>query len=414
MSDYHVPRGSTAKLDRIEGDLKVGSKAKIEAISGNLVYVSGGAYFDGAAEVNSDFKCDSLRVGSGGILHITGNLTVHNLLDVNHSIEVNGAIKAGQIDVGGEIHAKKLSCTLLRVGGKVDVAELLEAESINVGGKVDAPGTIMIRDFEVGGAAVIGGGKISGKIRVGGKFEARSKLEFGDLQVFGRTNLSADSKGTKISTTGELTVSGDIDCDEISVFGRTGIHGSCKSRKVKVTGSLEVAGSLQTADLLEIYGSAEVDNDFEGTDVRVGGRFEAKRALISNEIEITGRVETDQGLKAKTVKVGSGSRVEGVIVAERVEVGKSFEIINWQKNWMGQIARARLVGKMTRVDGIYADEVRLGSNSRSGRIFARIVEMEDNSSAEEVSYTDELRGDLDRVHIEKPPVKVSNLPGSPI
>ena len=142
MSDYHVPRGSTAKLDRIVGELKVGSRAKIEAVSGNLVQVTGGAYFDGAAEVNCDFECDSLRVGSGGILRINGNLTVHKLLDVNHSIEVSGAIKAGQIDVGGKIRAKTLSCTRMRVGGQVEALELLEVESINVGGKIEAPGTV--------------------------------------------------------------------------------------------------------------------------------------------------------------------------------------------------------------------------------------------------------------------------------
>ncbi len=414
MPDYHVPRGSNAKLDGIEGELKVGSRARIEAISGNLVQVSEGAYFDGAAEVNCDFECDSLRVGSGGILHINGNLTVHKLLDVNHSIEVSGAIKAGQIDVGGKIRAKVLSCARMRVGGQVEAEELLEVESINVGGKIEAPGTVMIGDFEVGGAAVIGGGKISGKIRVGGKFEARSRLEFGDLQVYGKTSLSADSKGSKISTTGQLSVSGDIDCDEISVFGRTEIHGSCKSKQIKVNGSLEVSGSLMTADLLEIYGSTEVDEDFEGTDVRVGGKFEARKILIRNEIDVTGRVEAGQGLKAKTVRVGSGSRVEGVIVAQNVDVGGSFEIVNWQKNWMGQIARARLVGKLTRVDDIYADEVRLGRNSRSERIFARIVEVEDDCTAGEITYTYDLRGDLERVHIEKPPVKVSRLPEPPI
>jgi len=106
--------------------------------------------------------------------------------------------------------------------------------------------------------------------------------------------------------------------------------------------------------------------------------------------------------------------VEGVIVAQSVNVGGSFELINWQKNWMGQIAQARLIGKLTRVDDIYADEVRLGRNSKSERIFARTVEVEDGCTAEEITYTDELRGDLGRVHIEKSPVKVSRLPEPPI
>ncbi len=416
MTDYHVPRGATVKLDRIEGELKVGHKARIEANSGNLVTVTEGAYFEGAAEVACDFECDSLQVSSGGVLRVYGNLTVNKLLDVNHSIEVAGTLRAGEIDVGGKIEAKNLSCTRMRVGGKIEVQQQLEVlESLNVGGRVDAPGTVIIRDFDVGGMADVGGGKISGKIRVGGKFESRSKLEFGDLQVYGRTSLGARSSGTRISTYGKLAISGDFECDEMEVYGKTEIYGNCSSKRIKVNGLLEVHGSLQTEELFEINGSSEIDQDLKGTNVRVGGKLEADRVVVSNEIEISGMAETKRGLKARVVKVGSGSKIGGVIVGELVDIGKSFAaVVDWEKKWMGQVAAMRLVGRMTRVEDIYANEVRLGKASKCEKIFAKVVEIEEGSIAEEIYYTDELRGSLERAHVEKPPVKVASLPEPPI
>ena len=77
MPDYHVPRGSNAQAStESKGSSRSGpgqeSRQSAEISSKSLK----GAYFDGAAEVNCDFECDSLRVGSGGILHINGNLTV--------------------------------------------------------------------------------------------------------------------------------------------------------------------------------------------------------------------------------------------------------------------------------------------------------------------------------------------------
>jgi cytoskeletal protein CcmA (bactofilin family) len=413
--DHHVPRGTTGRLDRIEGELKVGHGARIVAQSGNLVSVSGSALFEGAAEVDCDFECDSLRVSSGGVLRVRGDLTVHKLLDVNHSIDVSGTVRAEDVDVGGRIEAKSLICKRMRVGGKIDVADRLEADSLNVGGKVEVAGTVAIRDFDVGGQASVGGGKISGKIRVGGKFESTSKLEFGDLQVYGRTSLASGSKGTRISTNGVLRVSGDLDCDEVEILGKTEIEGNCKSKKIRVNGSLEVEGSLQTIELLEISGTAEIDHDVEGTNVRVGGRLEAMKVVVSNEIQIAGNAETERGLKGKTVLIERGSRVEGNIVGGLVNVGGSKNVIlDWEKGWMGQVAAMRLVGRMTRVEDIYADLVHLGHVSTSERIFARIVELEDGCIAEEISYTEELRGSIERAHIERPPAKVDRLPEPPI
>ena len=415
MADYHIPRGATVKLDRIEGELKVGHHARIEAGIGNLVSVSAGAYFEGAAEINCNFECDSLRVSSGGVLKIQGDLTVHKLLDVDHSIEVEGSIRAREIDVGGRISARNLSCLQMRVGGKVEVTEKLEVESLNVGGKVEAPGVVIIRDFDVGGQAELGSGKISGTIHVGGKFEAESKLEFGDLRVIGRTSLGAGSKGARISTNGKFSVSGDFECDEMEILGKSDIGGNCRSQKIRVNGMLEVHGFLQSAELLEINGAVEVDQNLEATDLRLGGKLEAKRVLATNQIEISGVAETDYGMKAKMVNVHSGSQVEGPIVGEQVDIGRSYAVVmNWEKQWMGQVAAMRLVGRMTQVQDIYADTVRLGKVSKCGRINARLVEIEEGAHAEEIRYSGELKGNVDQAYIDKPPTKVDHLPEPPL
>jgi len=177
---------------------------------------------------------------------------------------------------------------------------------------------------------------------------------------------------------------------------------------------LEVEGSLRTAQLLEINGSAEIDHDLEGYDVRVGGRLEAGRVTVSNELDVAGVIETDRGMKAKSVTVRSGSHVEGAIIAEHVDIGKSYAVImDWEKGWMGQLIAMRLVGRMTRVEDIYADLVHLGKVSKSGRIYARVVELENGSIADEIVYTEELRGNVNASHIERSPKKVDRLPEPP-
>ena len=49
MSDVRVERGTTAKLESVDGELKVASNARITAARGKLVTVTEGAYFEGNA-----------------------------------------------------------------------------------------------------------------------------------------------------------------------------------------------------------------------------------------------------------------------------------------------------------------------------------------------------------------------------
>ncbi|HZW57895.1 MAG TPA: hypothetical protein VFF30_16520 [Nitrososphaerales archaeon] len=417
MPNLQVRRGSTAKLDRIDGELRVGNRARIESGGvGKLVVVSQGAYFEGAAEIDCNFECESLRVEHGGTLKVNGDLTVHKLLDVIHSVNSSGSIKAGEIDVGGRIYAKSIQCEgRIRVGGTLDVQQALEAKSVNVGGRSRAGGSVNLQNLDVGGVAEVGGGTILGEIRVGGRFAATSPLELGDMKVLGRISLPAGCKARKISSFGRLTTAGDLDCNEIEVEGYMEIRGNCKSEKIDTSGTLNVNGSLDVSGDLNTLGSTEVNGEFKSANIRIAGRFKASKAIVGNEIELGGEAETREGMKGNIVLVRSGSRCRGAIIGSKVDVGKSYAVVsNWSKKWAGQTASLRLIGKETRVEDIYATEVHLGRASRCGRVFAQEVEFEEACIAEKIEYTKELRGQVKSAFFLNPTTKVERLPNPPL
>jgi cytoskeletal protein CcmA (bactofilin family) len=151
VPDLRIERGATAKLDPVDGDLRVGKGARISPAKGNLLVVSGQASFEGDARVDSSFQCGSLIVERWGELKVAGDLTVSNGIDVSNSIDVKGALKAKAIDVGGRLRARSASCEgNLRAGGVVEVEGALEADLVDVGGKVVA-GRVKLKDLKVGG-----------------------------------------------------------------------------------------------------------------------------------------------------------------------------------------------------------------------------------------------------------------------
>jgi cytoskeletal protein CcmA (bactofilin family) len=414
MSDKRVEKGGTAKLERIDGELRVGRGAKITSV-GRLVTVAKGAFFEGDAEVDCDFQCDSLWV-ERGVLRVGGDLTVARGMDVAHTVRVEGAIHAGEIEVGGKMHAGSVSCgQKVRVGGVVEVSKTLEADSLDVGGKVHVGGAVTIKDLGVGGMAEVGGGRITGRATVGGVFESTAPLEFGELQVYGKCSLPAGCKGQRVSTSGKLSVKGSLTCEQVDVGGVTEVTGDCTAGRLTINGKLDVRGSLSVRDLLESFGSGDVGGEFTGTDMRVGGRFRANKIVLTNRAEVAGEVDTDVGMKAKAVTVGSGSRCRGPIVGERVELGKSELVAaNRGAHWSGQIISMRLAGRMTNVEDIYADEVVLGANTRCGRVFARTIELKSGCIVGQAVYTEDLRQGPHHAFFTKPPKKVDKLPPFPL
>jgi cytoskeletal protein CcmA (bactofilin family) len=448
MSNLHIPRGQIATLDRVEGSLRLGNNATIQARNGKNVVVTGGVYLEGKAYVNCDLECDSLESRAFlskskefnwqsetarldltgryvGKLEVNGNLTVHKQLNISHSVKVTGLINSADIDVGGRIQAGSIKCNRIRVGGRADIENTFEAQSAEAGGKVVASGQVKLGDLNVGGEVEVGGGSITGKILVGGRFVSRGQLEFGELLVYGKGLLPADCKGRKVSTFGKLEVEGNITCNYVEVGGVIEIRGDCHAEHVEVGGKFEVNGSLFVSDKLEGFGVVEVAGNFESANLRVSGKLTATKITVKEEADISGKTETKNGLKATLVTVRNGSRCEGVLIGERVEVGKSVDLsyggggINWlfehHATLLNQGMAAKgmwTAGGMAKVDDVYGTEVVLGPMCRAGRIFADTVRLERGSAAEQVTYTSELKIDFG-AGVSEEPKKVGTLPKPP-
>jgi len=448
MSDLRIRRGQNVTLDTVDGELKVGHNATLQAAGGKTINVSKGVYLEGKAYVNGSLECDSIQsevfmsktgeLNAGGQsarleligryvgkLEVSGNLTVHKQLNVSHSVEVKGAIIAGDIDVGGKIEAGAVKCGRMRVGGRADVQNRLEAQSVDVGGKVVASGPVKIGDLNVGGEAEVGGGSITGSIHVGGKFIAKAPLEFGELQVYGRGCLPAGCKGHRISTFGKLEVGGDLTCDIIGAGGVIEISGSCTSQKAEVGGKFEVSGSLHVSDLFKGCGNSQISGVLECRQLAFSGKLAAGKIVVQEEADISGKTEVKEGLKARLVTVRSGSRCEGTLIGEQVIIGKSADVscnqvgVDWVIEHHAILLNQAIVsrglwagGGMARVDDVYGKEVVLGAMCRAGRIFADKVKLEQGSAAEQVTYTDEFKMDFGAA-VSEEPKKTDTLPKPP-
>ena len=68
MQDREVRRDSTERLGQVDGNLRIGKRARIEAADGNLVVVSKGVYLEGGATLDCNLECESLQVEHGGTL----------------------------------------------------------------------------------------------------------------------------------------------------------------------------------------------------------------------------------------------------------------------------------------------------------------------------------------------------------
>ena len=140
MSDLHVGRGQTVTIDKVDGELKLGNNATIQASDGKTMVVTKGVYLEGKAYVNGNLECDSVQSGvflsktgelnAGGQrarleltgryvgkLEVSGNLTVHKQLNVSSLRASQRRNRSGDIDVGGKIEATPVKC------GRIELAD---------------------------------------------------------------------------------------------------------------------------------------------------------------------------------------------------------------------------------------------------------------------------------------------------
>ncbi len=415
MPDIVIKSGTTTRLGKIEGVLRAGRNATITAEQGQRVVVTKGAYFDGPFTLNCDFECQSMRVegrgyGPGGDVHIHGNLTVHETADLNATVKVDGEIKTGFIDVGGHLESRSITAKRVRVGGHLKTKGNLQADIVDVGGHMTVSDAVQLGSLRVGGHAEVGGGRISGEIRVRGHLTTTRQLTYGHLEVFGNLKLPAGCTGDHLSAIGNVEFDGDATCRVMEVTGAAKVRGSCAAEKVKVNGRLDVSGPLLVSQKLEVYGATNVKEKVECDSLEVGGKLTAETVSAATTADIAGDVETTRALKASSIVVGKGAKVAGAIVGEQIRIGQEINLSgtpgrDWRK-W-------HTTGRMSRVGDLYGNVVQIGAYSSAKHVYGEVVEMEEGSIAQVVTYTREVRLPQS-YHLGKAPAKVTKLPPSPL
>jgi cytoskeletal protein CcmA (bactofilin family) len=410
VPDLIVKEGTTAKLGRVDGDLKVGRNARITAESGRKVVVAGTAHFDGRVTIDCDFECQAMRLegrgwGPGGDVLVDGDLEVHDVADIDASLRVTGRITAGDLDVGGHLRSGPLKSKRLRVGGHLETRGKLESGDVDVGGHMTVRDEVALSNLRVGGHAKIGGGTIEGEVKVRGHLTTEKPLAFGSVQVYGHTTLPAGTSGDRLSAYGRVEFEGDADCKNLEVAGDARVRGDCNSDDVEVKGRLNVTGRMHVSRKFRVFGAADARGAIECGALGVSGRLAAERISASDKADVVGEVNTSRGLKSASVAIGKGSKVTGPLIGDQIEVGKEMDFGSaWGLPWW----RGAL-GRTTTVDDVYGKTVRIGSNSRAKRVFGDIVELENGSIAEEVNYTKEVKLPTN-YYLNKPPVKMAKVP----
>src|SRR5205809_366102 len=348
MGDISILKGATAKLGRVEGDLRIGQGARAES-EGAVIEVTGRVICEGEAEFQGSLSCSEFSArgawGVGGKIKILGDLkasgevrvengqlSIDGSLDaasvnIDKALWVGGNARADDFDVGGVLEVRgNIMGRKVDVGGSFKVQGTADVDEVDVGGSVDIAGLVRCSQLDVGGMARIGGGEVSKDVDVGGKFESTKPLKFSKIEVGGLATLGEGGEGGDVDVGGKFESRADLSFNSLDVGGLASINGNGRGVEVDVGGLLRVSGSLTLEKDLDIGGRAYVGAELRLDSLEVGGSMEADQIVARKSIEVGGDLKTVKGAKGDSVELGHGSRTMGPIVARIVSVGHGGKV----------------------------------------------------------------------------------------
>ena len=308
MSNTSVKRGSTVSLRRVEGDLKVGNNAKIENSDGKLVVVSQGAYFEGSADVNCSFECETLKVGYRGRqpLRIAGNLTVHKKFEIGGSLEVSGAIQAEKIDVMGKIRAQSIKCDRFITHANASITGNLKCDDMEIDKVTKVQGSCVAKTVVVIGqlhlqgtlesteSVVIYGSADcsqvvkSPSLKIGGKFRALSAQISGEIDLAGEAETTQGLFGNTVIIATGSKCAGPIVGDRVEV-GKSGVV-LADWRKSWAGQSLKFRVIAKGTHVEDVYGKLVHLGASSQSNKVYSEIVEFEQGAVANQVQYTGEI----------------------------------------------------------------------------------------------------------------------------
>src|SRR5713226_8260993 len=108
MGDVTVPRNATVKLAKVDGQLHLLERARVQAEGESPIEVSGEVICEGDAEFEGSLSCSRLNVDHGRV-EISGDLRSTGEIDVEHGeLRVHSSLEAGSVEVDSRLFVGKL------------------------------------------------------------------------------------------------------------------------------------------------------------------------------------------------------------------------------------------------------------------------------------------------------------------
>src|SRR5712691_4814983 len=152
MDDVTVPRNATVKLTKVEGQLHLLERARVQAEGESPIEVSGEVICEGDAQIEGSLSCSRLNVDHGKV-EISGDLKSSGDVDVEHGeLRIDGSLDAGSVEVDARLFVGK-SATIhdFAGGGIFDVVGLINATKVEGGGSFLVEGDANVEEIDVGG-----------------------------------------------------------------------------------------------------------------------------------------------------------------------------------------------------------------------------------------------------------------------
>src|SRR2546425_11782946 len=135
MGDVTVPRNATIKLAKVDGQLHVLDRSRVQAEGESPIEISGEVICEGDAEFEGSLTCSRLNVDHGRV-EVSGDLKSAGEIDVEHGeLRVDGSLDASSVEVDARLFiGKSATAHDFDIGGTFDVGGSINATKVEVGG----------------------------------------------------------------------------------------------------------------------------------------------------------------------------------------------------------------------------------------------------------------------------------------
>ncbi len=189
-----------------------------------------------------------------------------------------------------------------------------------IGPRVEAGGQKVV----ISGSGVVASDTPIDELKCAGSGKVTSDLRAREVRVSGACRIEGYCEADEVHASGALKVGSHVQAKEFHVSGTTKIASDLRGKEIHASGALSVEGSILEAQEVRVTGQLEVAGRVETEEFTSRGRFRIGEELNAQEVDIRlqGRCRVPT-IKGQDIRVRGGRR-DGQLRAEVVEGQKVY------------------------------------------------------------------------------------------